>query len=115
MKVKLTKRQTKIAFFSIVAIALAVTVGYFYKLNSKESEEHFFVETKSFSHGDNHNWYMLYHSTTKCPEIRFGIRMDSYRITRYYPYYFCPKCMDQDQIERCEKKIEIACDTTSHH
>lgn len=52
-----------------------------------------------------------YHSTTDCPEIEYGIKMNRYGYScegnnnKIYPYFFCSKCMDGYLIKECESRI----------
>lgn len=53
---------------------------------------------------------LLYHSTLDCPNIKYGTERDGYGYYKTFgkrkvPYIFCPKCMDNELIDICERRI----------
>ena len=117
MNIEITKKQLIVAVITIGIIALSFTGGYFVGLyqdkNPKGDGSHFFVESRP-AINDSANENLVYHSTTDCPEIGYGLQMDRYGFSyeynksKIYPYYFCSKCMDSDLIEKCDFLIRSA-------
>lgn len=117
MKIEITKKQLIIAASTIILLALSFTGGYFTGLyserNPKGDGSHFYVESRP-AINDAANENLVYHSTTTCPEISYGLQMDRYGFSyeynknKIYPYFFCSKCMDSDLIEKCDYLIRSA-------
>lgn len=78
--------------------------------NPKGNGYDFYVESQPALHSDASET-LIYHSTTDCPEIEYGIKMNRYGYaykrdnTEIYPYYFCSKCMNKYLIQECESRI----------
>ena len=114
MKIEISKKHIIVAVVSVVSVALSFIGGYFVGVNSEKNPKgkgyDFFVEISPKSNGDA-NQTLIYHSTTNCPNIKHGVKMDKYGYTyednsnKLYPYYFCSMCMDGDLIHRCEMNI----------
>ena len=114
MKIEITKKHIIIAAVSVAIVALSFTGGYFFGVNSEKNPkgdgEDFFVEISPESSGDA-NQTLIYHSTTNCPNIRHGVKMNKYGYTyeyntnKLYPFYFCSTCMDGELIHSCEMNI----------
>lgn len=124
MKIEITKKQLIVAAISIALIAVSGIIFYnvgFSKgydeavakyENPKGDGIHFYMESykgnqpSSFDEADQ----LLYHSTLNCPNIKFGAEKDRYGIyytswKRKVPYFFCSKCMDNELITACERRI----------
>lgn len=121
MKIEITKKQLTIAAITIAVLALSFTGGYFWGFdngvesmqNPKGDGSHYYVEIRpSISDAADEN--LVYHSTTDCPSIQYGVKMDrygyayEYNNSKIYPYHFCPKCMDSQLIEDCDERIWAA-------
>lgn len=114
MKIEISKKHIIVAVVSVVSVALSFIGGYFVGVNSEKNPKgkgyDFFVEISPKSNGDA-NQTLIYHSTTNCPNIKHGVKMDKYGYTyednsnKLYPYYFCSMCMDGNLIYRCEERI----------
>lgn len=121
MKIEITKKQLIVAVITIAVLALSFTGGYFIGFDNG-------VESMQNPKGDGSHFYsesfdenmkgttskqcdvLLYHSTLECPNIRFGTERDEYGYYKTWgktkvPYIFCPKCMDNELINICERKI----------
>lgn len=123
MQINITKsgiiRVIITAAIVVVLFAAGYLIGYNRGVASMENPkgdgEHFYSEVQDASGVNDHIFKyhkILYHSTTKCPNIRGGVDMDSYKYTESIsggdvPYYFCPTCMDADLIKQCEHNISI--------
>jgi hypothetical protein len=116
MKIEFTKKQLIIVISAISVIVLSFIVGYFAGLNSERNPKgdgkHFYVEeTPPITKEQDSATILVYHSTIDCPNIIFGVKMDRYGYSfkrdasEIYPYSFCPKCMDTELIDSCEKRI----------
>ena len=124
MKIEITKKHIIVAAVSVVIIAFSAIIAYNVGFgkgydkavakyeNPKGDGSHFYMESykgnqpSSFDEADQ----LLYHSTLECPNIRFGAEKDRYGIfytfgKRKVPYFFCSKCMDNELITNCERKI----------
>ena len=114
MKIEISKKHIIVAVVSVVSVALSFIGGYFVGVSSEKNPKgkgyDFFVEISPKSNGDA-NQTLIYHSTTNCPNIKHGVKMDKYGYTyednsnKLYPYYFCSMCMDGNLIYRCEERI----------
>lgn len=123
MQINITKsgiiRVIITAAIVVVLFAAGYLIGYNRGVASMENPkgdgEHFYSEIQDASGVNDHIFKyhkILYHSTTKCPNIRGGVDMDSYKYTESIgggdvPYYFCPTCMDADLIKQCEHNISL--------
>lgn len=120
MQINITKKNIIVAAVSVAIVAFSFTGGYFFGFdkgvesteNPKGDGSHFYMESykgnqpSSFDEADQ----LLYHSTLDCPNIKFGAEKDRYGIyytswKRKVPYFFCSKCMDNDLITTCERRI----------
>lgn len=124
MKIEITKKQFIVAGITIAVIVLSLTGGYFWGFSSgvKSTENpkgdgtHFYMEcfddSQKGSTSSNAD-LLLYHSTLECPNIRYGTERDGYGAYKTWgktkvPYIFCPKCMDDNLIDKCESLIIAA-------
>ena len=113
MKIEISKKHIIVAVVSVVSVALSFIGGYFVGVNSEKNPKgkgyDFFVEISPKSNGDA-NQTLIYHSTTNCPNIKHGVKIEygytyEYNSNKLYPYYFCSMCMDSYLIHCCEDRI----------
>ena len=64
----------------------------------------FYVEHIAFS---DYKWHCILHSTMNCPAIKYGTHKTRYGAEKLR-YYFCNKCMDEQLVEKWEKKFKEA-------
>lgn len=119
MKIEITKKHIITTVIAIAIVIISFTLGYFIGVqsmkNPKGDGEHFYSEIQETS-GINDKIFkyhkILYHSTLDCSNIRDGVEMDGYGYVESLtnspiPYYFCPTCMDEKLIEKCQNKIDV--------
>lgn len=129
MTIEITKKT--LCKIGVVLIIIAAEIGLFYvgyaigydsgydkaiadNENPKGNGIIFFAEEKSdtranvFGNNVTHS-YMVYHSTPNCEAIKNGVSMDraytdsTYRMNNSV---FCPKCMDNALIRKCEMFLQ---------
>lgn len=120
MKLEFTKKQLIVAVAAVAVIALSFVGGYFVGFgsgvksteNPKGNGEHFYMECYKGSSPSSYDTadQLLYHSTLDCPNILTGATIDSFgiyyvRTKRRVPYFFCSKCMNEELINQCERRI----------
>lgn len=83
------------------------------KENPKGNGEHFYAEEFAESYtayGIPRNKYIVYHSTPNCKAIENGVLKDQgYPKAEYRKNHskFCPKCMDNALITKCEEWLDM--------
>lgn len=122
IKVNITKKKLIIFAITFAVVGVCLTSGYFWGYNNgvkstenpKGNGSHFYMESyrgsspSSFDEADQ----LLYHSTLDCPNISYGAEKDRYGVyynswpKRKVAYSFCYKCMDNELIENCRRRIE---------
>lgn len=68
--------------------------------NNNGDGEHFYLEF-------DEERGLIYHSLPNCSKIETGVRRDDYELDYHEKSRFktCPKCMDDDLIDKLDKKI----------
>lgn len=108
--------------FILAALAFGCFVlGYWTGVDSQKNPigdgEEFYVEvTPSISKREQTTTTMIYHSTLKCPKIKYGIEPGkweygatyAYNKKELYPFFFCSQCMTDQLIENCSNRIRDA-------
>ena len=112
------KKIEPLDFFEIMKKILAVLLiglaclGFASCNNDKDSSEEvkkgdgstFYVERIAFT---SYKWHCILHSTMNCPAIKYGTHKTQYGVEKSR-YYFCNKCMDEQLVEKWEKKFKEA-------
>lgn len=124
MTIEITKRQIVIVTSVIVVVLVTFFGGYFIGYHNGRSNTIDEYESKK---GDGNNFYseeiegerinalqtvgggIIYHSTPNCEAIRNGVTENrAYADSTYRMNHssFCPKCMDEKLIKKCQVFLE---------
>ena len=135
MVIEIDKKAIIKCFVVLSVIAASICGGYFWghnkgynqgkaessawyeaiiaaKENPKGDGSCFYAEECAESinaYGVARNKYMVYHSTTRCKAIEKGVQKNwGYSDNKYRKKHskFCPKCMDNALITKCEEWLE---------
>ena len=127
MTIEITKKGITMTLLAVVALLLSAIGGYSVGYSSghydgveettqkfenpKGTGEHFYAEEITENRGKLSNGFpiirshKIYHSTPDCPSIQNGIQRDVAYVDSAYRFNnstFCPKCMDDRLIRKCE-------------
>lgn len=83
-----------------ITLCLIFVSSLLFTACNKGDGEHFYLEF-----GEKRG--LIYHSLPNCSKIETGVRRDYYSLygDEKYEFKTCPKCMDDDLIEKVYKKV----------
>lgn len=85
-----------------ITLCLILVSSLLFTACNKGDGEHFYLET-----GKERG--LIYHSLPSCSKIETGVSRDDYNINDDWGekrrFKTCPKCMDDDLIDKLDKKI----------
>lgn len=111
-----SKAASKTIFILAALAFVCFVLGYWTGVDSQKNPtgdgEEFYVEVTPSIEPKKTATTWIYHSTLKCPKIKYGIEPGKweYGVTyasnnNLYPYYFCSQCMTDQLIENCSNRI----------
>ena len=124
MTIEIKPKVILMTFLVFIIFLMGGISGYFYGTSTTKSEYEAKIKAMENPKGDGYHFYLenspekmndastmlIYHSTLKCKDIKYGTLMDSYGYTykndknKRYPYYSCAKCMDTYLINKLNEK-----------